>query len=203
MFYTQQYKIYTGRKTYMRNNNFFSQVTKHFVKVSKLVLLILPIFFVSILIYRLSFAFIDYKSMLPAAPAYAIIEVTPELLEALIQVESSNNPRAYNRHTQARGLTQITPVAWRELRKHYRSKYVNLNFWEDMCKSQVAREAGTDYLYLLQKVLKAKRIPVTLDNLLAAYVWGPQNLAENGIHNAPRVVKRYVSQVKRLAQASD
>lgn len=187
----------------MQKEEFLSQITKHFLKVFKLVLLILPVFFVAIFIHRLSFAFIDYKAILPAAPGYAIIEVTPELLEALIQVESSNNPRAYNHHTNAMGLTQITPIAWRELRKHYPSKYVNLNFWEDMCKAQVAREAGTDYLYLLQKVLKANRTPVNLDNLLAAYVWGPNNLAKNGIHNAPRAVKSYVSKVKRLAQASD
>ncbi|MDD5476943.1 MAG: lytic transglycosylase domain-containing protein [Candidatus Omnitrophica bacterium] len=187
----------------MQKTLLLSQITKHFIKVSKLVLLILPIFFVSIFIYQLSFAFIDYKAILPAAPGYATIEVTPELLEALIQVESSNNPSAYNHYTKARGLTQITPIAWRELRKHYGSKYANLNFWEDMCKSQVAREAGTDYLYHLQKILKAKRIPVTLDNLLAAYVWGPNNLEKNGIHNAPRVVKNYVSKVKKLAQASD
>ncbi len=187
----------------MGKNIFLSQITKHFIKVSKLVLLILPIFFASIFIYRLSFAFIDYRTILPAAPGYATIQVTPELLEALIQVESSNNPRAYNDRTKARGLTQITPIAWRELRKHFGSKYANLNFWEDMCKSQVAREAGTDYLYHLQKILKAKRIPVTLDNLLAAYVWGPSNLEKNGIHNAPRVVKNYVAKVKRLAQASD
>ncbi len=182
---------------------FLSQITKHFIKVSKLVLLLLPIFFVSIFIYQVSFAFIDYRAILPAAPGYAAIEVTPELLEALIQVESSNNPRAYNYQTKARGLTQITPIAWRELRKHYGSKYANLDFWEDMCKSQVAREAGTDYLYRLQKILKAKRIPVTLDNLLAAYVWGPGNLEKNGLHNAPRVVKNYVAKVKRLAQAND
>ncbi len=187
----------------MLKNIFLSRVTKHFVKVFRLALLILPIFFVSIFIYRLSFAFIDYKAILPAAPAYAMIEIRPELLEALIQVESSNNPRAYNHHTKARGLTQITPITWRELRKQYSSKYANLNFWEDMPKAQVAREAGTDYLYLLQKILKAKGIPVTLDNLLAAYVWGPNNLAKNGLHNAPRVVKNYVAKVKRLSQASD
>lgn len=187
----------------MEKRVFLSQVTKHFVKVFKLALLILPIFFTAVFIYRLSFAFIDYKAILSPAPSYAIIEVTPELLEALIQVESMNNPRAYNHHSKARGLTQITPIAWKELRKHYSSKYGNLSFWDDMCKSQVAREAGKDYLYLLQKILKANRVPVTLDNLLAAYVWGPNNLAKNGIDNAPRVVKNYVSKVKRLAQASD
>ena len=102
----------------MQKKEFLSQITKHFVKVFKLVLLILPIFFVAIFIHRLSFAFIDYKAILPAAPGYAIIKVTPELLEALIQVESSNNPRAYNHYTKARGLTQITPIAWRERPPH-------------------------------------------------------------------------------------
>ncbi len=187
----------------MQVGNFLSQITKNFIKVFRLILLILPIFIVFLLVYRISFAFIDYKASLPVPPEYATIVVTPELLEAIIQVESSNNPRAYNQYTQARGLTQITPIAWRELRKHYRSKYANLSFWDDMCKAQVAREAGTDYLYILQKLLKAKGVPVNLDNLLAAYVWGPHNLAKKGLHNAPRVVKRYVSKVKRLAQVSD
>lgn len=187
----------------MLKNIFLSQVTKHFYKVFRLALLILPILLVSIFIHRLSFAFIDHKAMLPDAPIYGMINITPELLESLIQVESSNNPRAYNRYTKARGLTQVTPIAWRELRKHYPSKYSNLNFWEDMVKSQVAREAGTDYLYILQKILKAKRVPVTLDNLLAAYVWGPNNLATKGLHNAPGVVKNYVAKVKRLAQVRD
>ncbi|MFH1191087.1 MAG: lytic transglycosylase domain-containing protein [Candidatus Omnitrophota bacterium] len=178
-------------------------INKHFVKVFKYTLLILPIFFVAFFAHGQSFAFIDFKTILSAAPEYAIIEVTPELLAALIQVESSNNPQAYNHHSKARGLTQITPIAWRELRKQYRFKYANLNFWDDMCNPQIAREAGKDYLYLLQKVLKVNRVPVTLDNLLAAYVWGPNNLAKKGMHNAPGVVKSYISKVKRLAQVRD
>ena len=73
-----------------------SLVTKHFIKVFKLVWLILPIFLISIFMHQRSFAFIDYRVILPAAPGYAVIKITPELLEALIQIESFNNPRAYN-----------------------------------------------------------------------------------------------------------
>ena len=96
-------------------------------------------------------------------------------------VESSNKPKAINRRTVARGLTQITPIAWKELLKHHRSKYKGLCFRQDIYRPEVAKQAGEDYLYIIQGHLKAKRMPVTLDNVLAAYVWGETNLQKHGM----------------------
>lgn len=150
----------------------------------------------------ISLALLFYFKMEKVKPAFAqsSIYISPELLKAVIFVESSNNPRAHNRYTQARGLTQITPIAWKELKKHHRHKYAKLRFQRHMHNPYIATEAGRDFLYILQSHLKARKIPVTLDNLLASYVWGVDNLDRHGLTHAPRVVKRYIRNVKRLSR---
>ena len=172
------------------------------LKLSSLLGLILAI---SLVVNHLAFAFIDLKAspVIPRPATGAVIDITPKLLDAIIQVESSHNPRAFNRRTKARGLTQITPITWKELVKHKRAKYGNLVHSKHMYNPEIAKEAGKDYLYILQTHLKAKGIPVTLDNLLAAYVWGPGKLSRHGIGSAPRVVRRYVASVKRLARLTE
>jgi soluble lytic murein transglycosylase-like protein len=139
------------------------------------------------------------------SPAFreAAIVIDDKLLDAMIQVESSNNPRAFNRRTKARGLTQIRSVAWSDLRKHYGNKYKKLSYRQDIYQAAIAREAGRDYLNILVKYLKAKRIPLTYQNLLTAYVWGPENLHKYGCKRAPKEGKLYVARVLNISAARD
>lgn len=178
-----------------------SGLSKEFGKVMRLSLLLSPIIAASLLAHHMAFAFIErrYPAIDTASLFTPLIEVNPKLLNALIIVESSNNPKAFNRRTKARGLTQITPIAWKELIKHHSAKYKNLSYKKDLFDPAVARQAGEDYLYIIQLHLKAKNIPVTLDNVLAAYVWGHNNLKKYGLKDAPRVVKKYLRDIKRLA----
>lgn len=152
-----------------------------------------------------TFAFLDRHAALFQAMNFVVpvTETHPRLLNALVHVESSNNPRAINRFSGARGLTQITPIAWKELKKHYKYRYGKLKFRQAMLNHDIARQAGKDYLYILQQHLKARKIPPTLDNLLAAYVWGEGRLAQYGLTRAPRVVKRYIANIKKLNQIPD
>lgn len=52
-------------------------------------------------------------------PAIAITKsnnlVEPSLIDAIIQVESSGNPLAYNKHTGAIGLMQLTPIIYNKV----------------------------------------------------------------------------------------
>lgn len=178
----------------------YFQIAKNFKKA-----LTLPIIITACVIFFFladTFAFIDrqwhtaFPSMANFTPPP--LKITPPLLNAVIFTESSNNPRAHNRFSGARGLTQITPVAWKELRRHYGYRYKKLKFYRDIFNPEVARQAGEDYLYILQGHLKASGIPVTIDNVLAAYVWGEGNLKKYGLKNAPRVVKRYIAKIKKL-----
>ncbi|MEW6075499.1 MAG: lytic transglycosylase domain-containing protein [Candidatus Omnitrophota bacterium] len=174
---------------------------KRTARITGFTLLVGVFIIVSLLISQFAFAFIDLRPIpvMPAMGMIPTIEITPQLMNALVFVESSNNPFAFNRFTKARGLTQITPIAWKELKRHYRAKYAGLTYRKDIYNPEIAREAGRDYLYILQKYLQAKGIPVTLDNLLASYVWGIGNLSRYGLQKAPRVVKNYISSIKKHA----
>ena len=130
-----------------------------------------------------------------------IVEIDQRLMAALIRVESSNNPKAYCRRTGARGLTQITPAAWRDLVTYYPHKYRHLNYRRDIYNPEVAMNAGRDYLVLLKHYLRAKKIPVTLETLLAAYNWGINNLGRFGLHRAPRQTRRYIAKIRSILEA--
>jgi len=140
-----------------------------------------------------------YSPALILDPREVVID--DRLLDAIIQIESSNNPKAHNRFTGARGLTQITPIAWRDLRRHHADKYNKLNYLRDIFKPAVAREAGKDYLQILATYLKAKGMPITYHNLLTAYVWGPDNLYKLGIKKLPKNGRNYVAKVMGLLDA--
>jgi len=139
------------------------------------------------------FAFVKQSPASPFVDATTLIN--DRLLDAIIKVESSDNPCAFNRRTKARGLTQIRAIAWLDLKRHYGDKYGKLCYRKDIYNPAVAREAGKDYLRILEKYLKTKGIPLTYHNLLTAYVWGPDNLIKYGFRGAPRSGKAYVAKV--------
>jgi len=148
------------------------------------------------------FIFIKYSPAFTVnTDQMAIVDDT--LINAIIEAESSGNPNAFNRRTGARGLTQIRLIAWQDLRKHYGSKYRNLDYYQDIFNPNIAREAGKDYLNILKKYLIAKGIPVTYKNLLTAYVWGPDNLYRHGSWRAPKEGKLYVAKVMSLSAVKD
>jgi len=123
-----------------------------------------------------------------------------EFMSALIDIESSNNPKAFNPETNARGLTQITPIAWQDLTVRYPERYSKLKFERDMFKPDVALQAGKDYLEILKGYLKHYGIPITMDNLIAGYNWGIGNLKEFGLENAPAETKKYIGKMRHLLQ---
>ncbi|MGE4357969.1 MAG: transglycosylase SLT domain-containing protein, partial [Candidatus Omnitrophota bacterium] len=94
-------------------------------------------------------------------------ELFPELLEALIIAESSGNPYAYNPKSGARGLTQITSIAWKDLVRVYPGKYAHLTYESDIFNPTVARQAGLDYLKIVRGYLENDGLPTTLPYILA------------------------------------
>lgn len=147
------------------------------------------------------FAFVKISRAFPIDFGSTLVD--DRLLNAIIKVESSNNPRAFNYHTKARGLTQIRSIAWRDLKKHFGHKYKKYTYSQHIYDPAIAREAGRDYLRILEKYLKAKGIPLTHQNLLTAYVWGPENLHKYGSKRAPRAGKIYVAKVINLSTIED
>ena len=103
------------------------------------------------------------------------------LMAALVTAESQWNPKAES-PAGARGLTQIMP-------QHHPGV--------DADDPDVAIEYGADYL------AKLKNRFGTWELALAAYNWGPRNLKENGIENAPKETRDYIKKIMDKIHAEE
>lgn len=156
-----------------------------------------PKYFKRISVLCFIFTFVGFASGFYKEPvSRGVLNIDEKLLNALIFVESSNNHMAYKKRTGARGLTQITRRAWKDLARNF-PEYRSLNYKKDIFRPDVARKAGRDYLELLLHYMDKKDIPLTLENLMAAYNWGIKNLS-SGFENAPAETRRFVEKVKSL-----
>ena len=124
--------------------------------------------------------------------------IDPALLEALIQVESSGNPNAFNKGSGARGLTQITPIAWKDLVARHPQVYGKLKYERDVFKPEIARQAGLDYLNIIQGYLKHYKMPMTTENLLGSYNWGVGNVRDSGLGKAPKETRDYIKKINAI-----
>lgn len=93
----------------------------------------------------------------------------PINMSVVAEIESSNNPKAYNEKSQARGLFQITPIALR----HYNetSNYHLLGLVEDdeLFDPNINRKVASWYLnWLYDRTW-------TVRDTLIAYNWGIGN----------------------------
>lgn len=95
-------------------------------------------------------------------------------LRAIATIESSNNPKAFNKRSGARGLFQITtPCLMDYNRAHPRARYGT----GDLFNPVVARVIADWYFHVqIPRLLAAFNVPLTVDNVLAAYNWGAGNL---------------------------
>ena len=119
---------------------------------------------IGIMIIILIIAFVMFPTKVEGA------EIPHIDLDAVMQIESSHNPSAYNKNTQATGLMQITPVCLAEWNNyHPNSPYSMLS----MKNPQMNMRVGNWYLnQRIPQMLEYYRLPVTVDNILIAYNGG-------------------------------
>lgn len=120
-------------------------------------------------------------------------------LEAIAQIESSNNPKAFNRRTRARGLFQITPVCLQDYnqREGRKSGIITAKELDDPEKN---RKIADWYFHT--------RIPQMLDYyemntsdfklVLACYNWGIGYVRKSGGRMLPKETRDYISKYERL-----
>jgi soluble lytic murein transglycosylase-like protein len=118
-----------------------------------------------------------------------------DLLSALIQIESSGNPNAFNKATGARGLTQVTPIAWKDLQNHNPKTYGKLNYEKDIFKPEIAKQAANDYIKIITGYLKHYNLPTTTQNILWAYNAGIGNVRKNVM---PEETRNYIKNITSL-----
>ncbi|MDR2353315.1 MAG: lytic transglycosylase domain-containing protein [Deltaproteobacteria bacterium] len=112
--------------------------------------------------------------------AAGALGLDPALLQAVVKAESNYNPTAVS-HVGAKGLMQLMPKTAKEMGVNDPFDPLE-NIW-----------GGARYL---KKMLDSHG--GNLNQALAAYNWGPGNLAKHGAGgNLPRETRRYIDTVNR------
>lgn len=108
-------------------------------------------------------------------------------INAIIQIESSGNPTAYNEGEIAIGLMQIRPCVVQDWNKaHPNDKHAI----EDMFIPRINVKVGTWYLTArIPQMIKAYRKAVTIENIIIAWNAGIKYV-RNG--RTPKSTKRYL-----------
>lgn len=115
-------------------------------------------------------------------------------IEKIIQIESGDNPNAYNEKSGAVGLMQITPIVLKE----WNSLHETVYGLEDLKNSLANKRIGVWYL--------EERIPHMFESLdipdcdffrLIAYNWGINNL-KNWYRELPKETQIYIEKYERM-----
>lgn len=90
-------------------------------------------------------------------------------MKKIVQIESSGNPKAVNKKSGARGLTQLVKPTWEECVKKLKKNWS----WDDAFDGKKNLIVGTYYMNKrIPQMLKYYKIPDTVETRLAAYNWG-------------------------------
>lgn len=117
-------------------------------------------------------------------------------MQRIYQIESSGNPNAYNRKSQARGLGQVTPVALQEYNKMNKAAVQPDQLFVPQVNHQIS------HWYMNKRVpqmLNAMGIQDTVDNRLAAYNAGAGSLRKvlRGQMDMPKETSDYLVKYKK------
>lgn len=115
-------------------------------------------------------------------------------MNRIYAIESSNNPRAHNKRTNARGLGQITPIVVDEWNNFNPDTPITTDsLWNAGLNQQVASWYMNDRI---PKMLRAYGIPDTIDNRLAAYNAGIGIVKAN--RGLPSETQNYIRKYKEM-----
>ena len=125
------------------------------------------------------------------------------ILSAIIIIESSGNPLAYNERSKARGLCQITPIVLKEWNNfHAKEKHSE----GDLFQPAVNKKIASWYLNKrIPQMLKHYGLQDTVSNRLIAYNWGIGRLKtwydRGGFANhLPKETKDYLEKYRKLTK---
>ena len=112
-------------------------------------------------------------------------------LKIVAQIESSNNPKAYNRKSKATGLYQITPICLKHYNQVHGTSYVREDLYDPELNTRIAIWYFT---WLWQRGLP------NLDMILASYNWGLSNVRAylKGEKEMPKETINYIKKYHKL-----
>jgi len=114
-------------------------------------------------------------------------------MKKIVSIESSNNPKAENERSGARGLTQIMKSTWEEIVQKMGEDWS----WDEAFDREKNLAVGTYYMNVeIPRLLKHYGIADTIENRLAAYDWGVGNLQKNEWNDAPQETVNYIKKYR-------
>ena len=106
----------------------------------------------------------------PGGPREALEDGSQIDMEKIKMIESSGNPKAFNKVSQARGLYQITPIALQEWNNYHKREQYTEN---ELFNAKINTKIGHWYMKeRIPQLLKHYKIPDTIENRIKAYNWG-------------------------------
>ena len=120
-------------------------------------------------------------------------------IQAIISIESSGNPHAYNAKSGAIGLMQITEICLDEFNAFAFAD--NIYGLGDLYNPPVNIMIGTWYINeRIPQMLKHYRIEDTIENRLISYNFGIGNLRKylKGEVKLPKETRNYIKKYRRL-----
>ena len=121
-------------------------------------------------------------------------------LDAIAQIESSNNPKAYNKITKAYGLYQIKEAALIDVNRKLICTDYSLQDMFIPCKGYVV---AYSYLNaLIPHYLTNYGIPDTVETRILAYCWGIGNVVKwaRGELSIPKEALDYIMDYDRITE---
>lgn len=115
-------------------------------------------------------------------------------MDAIKQIESSCNPRAYNRRTLARGLYQITPIVVDEWNQFHSVKYTPSDLFNPSVNFKIADWYMNNRIPSMFRYFK---IDDTVNNRIIAWNAGIR-YARNGF--APKETINFISKYERITE---
>ena len=117
----------------------------------------------------------------------------PINLEIIKNIESSGNPNAYNKKSQAKGHYQITPITLKEW-NNYNPKDKHTD--KDLYNPEVNKKIADWYMNKrISQMHKAYKIQDTLENRLTSYNAGIGNTRKGRV---PTETQKYIKKYKSL-----
>lgn len=120
----------------------------------------------------------------------------PVDLDAIVKIESAGKPKAFNRHSQARGLFQITPIVLQEWNNFHPEVTFKL---EELFDPKINEEVARWYLGVrIPQMLRHYEKPVTIENIIICWNAGIKYVL---LHDRiPTETSNYIMRYRKLTK---
>ena len=116
-------------------------------------------------------------------------------MNAIKQIESGGNPNAYNKHAQAKGLYQITPICLKEYNNYHENKIKD----EELFNAKLNYTIANWYITKrIPQMLKHYGKRLTNRNIIISYNAGISYVVEN--KDLPEETENYIIKYNKITK---